>query len=431
MRVGKLVKVNGAIVGAARPRLVLLRSLLLAPVLLIATLAGGGAGIGTPGANGQSTTVGGSGPPAVPSGTATTSAFDRQGMWIWYVSKSSGGSPGAIISRAQHSGVGTVYIKAGDGTSPWSQFSSSLVSALHNGGLKVCAWQFVYGDHPSAEAKIGAAAVAKGADCLVIDAESQYEGKYASASKYMNILRARIGPSVPLSLAGFPYVDYHPGFPYSVFFGPGGADASQPQMYWKTIGTSVATNYAHTYTYNRIYKRPIYPLGQTYANPGVKGIKRFRSLALSYGANGVSWWDWQETTGKEWSALHAAVHGVSGFTPTVTHPLLKKGSKGDMVVWAQELLVSAGQTQLPVTGIYAARTKAAVVSFQSQKGLGADGVLGTSTWQALLQYSPTSVNWAAPRALGRASTSAAAHGRAPLSASLPARRNEIKSGLRP
>jgi len=29
------------------------------------------------------------------------------------------------------------------------------------------------------------------------------------------------------------------------------------------------------------------------------------------------------------------------------------------------------------------------------------------------------------------STSAAAHGRAPLSASLPARRNEIKSGLRP
>src|SRR6478736_9681777 len=136
MRVGNLVKVNGAIVGAARPRLVLLRALLLAAVLLGATLAAGGAGIGTPRANGQSTTVGGSGPPAA-SGTAMTSAFDRQGMWIWYVSKSSGGSTGAIISRAQHSGVGTVYIKAGDGTSPWSQFSSSLVSALHNGGLKV------------------------------------------------------------------------------------------------------------------------------------------------------------------------------------------------------------------------------------------------------------------------------------------------------
>src|SRR5437763_3378775 len=296
MRVGRSVKVNGAIAGAARPRLVLLRALLLAAILLGAALAADGRLLGAPGANGQSTTIAGA--TSTPSsGTATTSAFDRQGMWIWYVSKSSGGSPGAIISRAQHSGVGTVYIKAGDGSSPWSQFSSSLVSALHAGGLKVCAWQFVYGDHPGAEARIGAAAVAKGADCLVIDAESQYEGKYASASKYVSRLRARIGPSVPVSLAGFPYVDYHPGFPYSVFFQPGGADANQPQMYWKTIGTSVATNYSHTYTYNRIYKRPIYPLGQTYADPGINGIKRFRSLAISYGASGVSWWDWQETTG--------------------------------------------------------------------------------------------------------------------------------------
>jgi hypothetical protein len=378
-----------------------------------------------PGASGA--TAGG----AATSPGATTSAFDRDGMWIWYVSKSSGGSTSRIIARAQRSGIGTVYVKSGDAGGTWSQFNSGLVSALHAGGLKVCAWQFVYGDHPYAEARVGAASVARGADCLVIDAEGDYEGKYASASRYINKLRAKIGDAFPLSLAGFPYVDYHPGFPYSVMLGPGAADANQPQMYWKSIGTSVATNYSHTYTYNRIFKRPIYPIGQTYANPGTNGIKQFRRMALSYGASGVSWWDWQETSGKEWAALRAAVSPVSGFTPRITHPLLKKGSKGDLVVWAQEHLVAAGQTQLPVTGIYGAKTSKAVASFQAQKGLPADGVLGTTTWKALLAYEPAVVNWAAPRPLARATTAAPAHASAPLSASLPARHDEINPGPRP
>ena len=69
-------------------------------------------------------------------------------------------------------------IKSGDGTGTWSQFNSQLVSTLHRDGLRVCAWQYVYGVHPVAEAQVGAAAVADGADCLLIDAESEYEGKY-------------------------------------------------------------------------------------------------------------------------------------------------------------------------------------------------------------------------------------------------------------
>src|SRR5207342_1808947 len=109
-----------------------------------------------------------------------------------------------IVARAKRYGIGTVYVKAGDGGTVWSQFSTSLVSALHAGGIDVCAWQFVYGDNPVAEARVGAAAVAKGADCLVIDAESDYEGKYASADRYIRTLRAKIGESFPLSLAGFP-----------------------------------------------------------------------------------------------------------------------------------------------------------------------------------------------------------------------------------
>ena len=223
-------------------------------------------------------------------------------MWIWYVERSEGGSISRIVERARRSGIGTVYVKSGDGGSVWSQFTSSLVGALHRGGLDVCAWQFVYGDNPVAEAKVGAASVARGADCLVIDAEGEYEGKYAAADRYVRALRARIGESFPLSLAGFPYVDYHPAFPYSVFFGPGGAQYNQPQMYWKAIGTSVRTVFEHTFFYNRLWGKPVYPLGQTYGGVGRRGVQRFRRFAASYDGLQPSWWDWQETNTAGWRA---------------------------------------------------------------------------------------------------------------------------------
>ena len=142
----------------------------------------------------------------------------------------------------------------------------------------MCAWQYVYGSDPVGEAELGAQAVANGADCLVIDAESQYEGKYAAAQTYIDDLRAKIGPSYPLGLASFPYVYDHESFPYSVFLGPNGAQFNAPQMYWQDIGKSVDTVYANTYIANRLYGRPIFPLGQTYG-----GVSARRTAALPRG----------------------------------------------------------------------------------------------------------------------------------------------------
>jgi hypothetical protein len=364
-------------------------------------------------------------------GGASASAFDAQGMWVWYVSRSSAGDPARIIARARRSRIGTVYIKAGDGSTAWSQFSSSLVSSLHAGGLKVCAWQFVYGNAPTAEANVGAAAVAKGADCLIIDAEGQYEGKYASADRYVRSLRSQIGPDFPLSLAGFPYVDYHPAYPYSVFLGPGGAQYNQPQMYWKAIGTSVGQVYAHTYLYNRVFGRPIYPIGQTYDHPGRRKIKKFRRFSISYGATGVSWWSWQETNRREWRALGRRVRRIRGFRPSFALPALQRGDRGDLVVWAQEHLIAAGQSQLPVTGIYGSGTYNAVVAFQQQNGLPADGAVGGLTWSKLLTYEPVSVPWGERQAARDRPSGRPAGAAAPLSASLPARHYEIDPGPRP
>ncbi len=161
----------------------------------------------------------------------------------------------------------------------------------------------------------------------MIDAEGDYEGKYAAADRYIRTLRAAIGETFPLSLAGFPYVDYHPAFPYSVFLGPGGATYNQPQMYWKAIGTSVRAVYEHTYLYNRLWGHPIYPIGQTYEAPGNGPLKLFRRFAASYGGLAPSWWDWQETTGQEWGALGAAsaARPVTGYRPNVDPPAAEAG----------------------------------------------------------------------------------------------------------
>ena len=356
-------------------------------------------------------------------------------MWIWYVSRSEGGSVGRIAARAKRAEIGTLYIKAGDGGGTWSQFNKSLVAGLHARGLDVCAWQFVYGDSPLAEARVGAAAVRRGADCLVIDAEASYEGKYAAADRYVRALRARIGEAFPLSLAGFPYVDYHPSFPYSVFFGPEGADFNQPQMYWKAIGTSVRAVYEHTYLFNRLWGVPIYPLGQTYMSPSRGDLLRFRRFAESYGGLDPSWWDWQETSNAGWAALGVTIDGpIVGYRPLIAHPLLRRGSRGDLVVWAQEHLRGAGEAQLPVTGIFGRQTAAAVRSFQDDVGLAVTGAIDRKTWNALLKFEPVRTPWSGRRARrrrGGASASAAVAPRRPLSASLPAKAYEIDPGPRP
>ncbi len=289
---------------------------------------------------------------------ATGSPFEGQGMWIWYVSRSDGGSVASIVAQAHAAGVTTLFVKSSDGsTNYWTQFSSQLVAELHANGLRVCAWQYVYGTNPAGEAALGAEAAANGADCLVIDAEAEYEGRYAAAQTYIADLRASVGPSYPIALASFPYVSYHPSEPYSVFLGPGGAQYNAPQMYWKTIGQSVDTVYANTYIANRIYARPIFPLGQTYGGVSGAELLRFREEAVDYGATGTSYWDWQETPAADWAALAAPLAPLTTVTPNSEWPELSKGAKGDQVLWLQEHLSAAIPTQ-EITGIFGSSTQA-------------------------------------------------------------------------
>jgi peptidoglycan hydrolase-like protein with peptidoglycan-binding domain len=330
----------------------------------------------------------------VPTATAASgTAFEGQGMWIWYVSQSDGGNVASIVAQAHAAGVTTLFIKSSDGGSNyWSQFSPELVAQLHANGLKVCAWQFVYGTNPAGEASLGAKAVAAGADCLVIDAEGTYEGHYGAAQTYIADLRAAIGPTYPLGLASFPYVYDHTSFPYSVFLGPNGAQFNAPQMYWKDIGNSVDTAYANTYISNRVYGRPIFPLGQTYNHPSSAELVRFREEAIDYGAGGLSWWDWQETPASGWTALAEPLVPLTTVVPNPGYTELTEGNRGDPVLWMQEHLASAIPAQA-TTGIFDATTAANLAQFQAAHGIAASGKTEAATWQALLALAPVAVNW--------------------------------------
>ncbi len=195
-------------------------------------------------------------------------------------------------------------------------------------------------------------------------------------------------------------------------------------MYWKDIGTSVDNVYAHTYAYNRPYGRPIFPLGQVYNDPPPSQVFRFRQISRVYGAANVSWWDWQEATTAGWVALSRPAGSLAGVSANPSLGTLQNGDQGDLVVWAQEHLYSAGY-RVQVDGSFGPKTQAAVEGFEQAHGLPVDGLIDTPTWQALLRYPPAPVHWTAAGAKVASAARFSLTMPVPKSSRLPAKRDEL------
>jgi len=299
-------------------------------------------------------------------------------MWIYVLAESNGGDVESIAAAAKRRGITTIFMKAGDGTRYWPQFSAGFVDALHAHGIKVCAYSRIFSRRPKTEARISARAVRRGADCFVIDAEAEYEGRYRQAKQYVRELRRLVGPDYPVGLTSFPYVDYHPRFPYSVFLGPGGAQFNLPQIYWRAIGDSVDEAVPRTYAWNTLYGRPIRPLGQVWMNPPAGQVLQFRELVQTYGSTGLSWWSWQAAGGRALRGVARPLPLVSGLLPLVARPpVLRVGARGDVVRWAQRWL------KVRATGRFTAGTARAVRKLQATDGLAVTGTLDPPTWAAI------------------------------------------------
>ena len=339
------------------------------------------------------------GDPGVPlPGTAATGELPEPvrgvGMWIWYVNRSEPTLQG-IIDRARRHGVRTVHIKSGDGTSYWRQFDRA-VGPLKAAGLRVCAWQYVRGTRPEAEAAVAARAVRAGADCFVVDAEIEFERirqRYQRATRYMRALRARVGTAYPVGLTTFPYVDLHGRFPYSAFLGgPNAAQFTMPQVYWRAFRVSPAVAVERTMRWNRVYGKPIALLGGTYMRETPAQIRQFRCAARAAGVQGESWWAWQNTRARQWPALGGPLscQAPLSLRAGTRYPVIGTRSRGDVVRRLQQLLRSQG-VPVRVTGIYDGRTRTAVAGYRAQRGLPGGTGTDDALWADLLQRSGSAV----------------------------------------
>jgi hypothetical protein len=321
------------------------------------------------------------------------------GVWIWHVARSDGGTPQAIAARAHAANVTTLIIKAAHGPVSWPQFSPELIAALKSNGLRVCAYQRLLGRRPLAEADAAVRAIRAGADCFVIDAEIELEGRYREAQAYMTALRGAVGPSYPVALTSFPYADLHQRFPYSVFLGPGGAQFNLPQIYWKALRAPVAAAFARTYLYNALYGRPIRPLGQLWNRPSPAQVLAFRHLASTHGAAGLSWWNWEQAQPTAWPTLAAPV--PAGLPAAPAYPTVRRGARGDMVLWAKARLRRLGR--FPSAGnVFDSAMQADLIGLQSAAGLAPTGALDAPTWSYLLAGGTGDQQLSAARAYRRA-----------------------------
>lgn len=140
-------------------------------------------------------------------------------------------------------------------------------------------------------------------------------------------------------------------------------------------------------------------------DPRIKYIISNRKIAASYATGGKAAWEWRPYSGSNphnhhchVSVLADAVHyddtkpwlfDLLGVTAAhvaapvvVSDPVLRKGDKGPAVVQLQGLLNKHGAA-LKVDGDFGKGTKAAVILFQENNSLVADGVVGGYTWKVL------------------------------------------------
>lgn len=98
--------------------------------------------------------------------------------------------------------------------------------------------------------------------------------------------------------------------------------------------------------------------------------------------------DFQTETGEECCSAVCEFLGVNYLPRELKNfPLLRTGSRGNFVEVLQFVLLQQGYN-LAVDGVFGERTRQAVIAFQTENGLVADGIVGANTWRTLLVLPP-------------------------------------------
>ena len=264
-----------------------------------------------------------------------------KGWFIWQPQATEGGNPVLAAKKAKAAGIKWVTLKIHerDGTYPFPFSNIDLVpwvTAFKNEGIEVWGWGYVYGDKPEAEANIAVQRLVQlGLRGYFIDAETEYKGKHAQASRFIHAFRSK--SNLPMGLCSFRYPDVHPTIPWREFLL--GCDFHAPQVY--PLGNISATGFGLQLTRSVAQLRlraqlPVIPIGpackhpvrtfptsilarsfphtgHVYDNgdidvtwePTVTQLNDFHNTAVSMNLPGDGWWSWQAALPQWWDAIAA------------------------------------------------------------------------------------------------------------------------------
>lgn len=83
--------------------------------------------------------------------------------------------------------------------------------------------------------------------------------------------------------------------------------------------------------------------------------------------------------------VHVDKRDVNPACPTGGYPLVKEGRKGVYVAVLQDALNTLGYNAGNIDGVFGANTKNAVLRYQRDNALTADGIVGCNTWKSITQ----------------------------------------------
>jgi hypothetical protein len=257
-----------------------------------------------------------------------------KGIYLWQLWTANGGGRNldAIVAKLQSVGVGWLVIKMADGDSYYNSPNHSLynwvlpnygtmdsvVAILHSNGIKLLAFQYVYGVPHHWGNAVSETDVAnmildvKGIDGLLIDAEIQYDTlatRVDAARAYCDSIRAHHAASF-IGLTAWARIIGHSTFPWQTFLDRD--NVNMPQTYWAARPTTPSNELnlmsSQFTTYTNLWKsqgdsaaaKPIMPLGQGeyfgYSNDVLEGdITAFCALSqTTYNCPGVSLWEYNQ-----------------------------------------------------------------------------------------------------------------------------------------
>ncbi len=263
-----------------------------------------------------------------------TLSIGGKGIYLWQLWTTNGGGRNldSVVARLHRVGIGWMVVKMGDGDSYYNSPNHSLynwvipnygsmdsvVAVLHNNGIKLLAFQYVYGvphhwGNPVSETDVANMILdVKGIDGLLIDAEIEYDTlatRIAAATGYCDSIRAH-HPGSLVGLTAWARITGHSTFPWEAFLDR--VDVNMPQTYWAARPTtpqnelSLMNGQFASSTAGWVGQgdsaaaKPIMPIGQGeyfgYSNDVAQGdVASFCALCrTTYGYPGISLWEYNQ-----------------------------------------------------------------------------------------------------------------------------------------